>query len=368
MESNDASGSRKPMKRKRGKIQLSVSKDSVLSQSIASDDGCLSLLRKMEFDGSLPRVVGKRTPRVPVDYSNKSMKSPFDVNDGEVAPVAALALTKAAQKGGSPQVSQTLYKRSKQKSSVQSGERMVRLEGTIESRNEKGDYARDTCSALNMEGIGTAKAHLRGENIHGKKVRMKTLENHLHDGGEAHSGMEEGLDFSLKEKVDIEVTNAKPEHFYLESQRKRSKELLSGDESSALDALQTLANVSLMVLASTTEPELSVQLNEEKMTVDEDEKSALPETSTSQNRDESKLLGLEQKVVHAVPAVDVSTSKTSKLRREPVNNTNALVESKEKLPADRSWKRKRKLKVSKPYQCHHLHHSFATDRGMVEVF
>lgn len=50
----------------------------------------------------------------------------MDANDDEVAHVAALALTEAAQRGSSPQVSQRPYRRSEQKSfPVQSWERMV---------------------------------------------------------------------------------------------------------------------------------------------------------------------------------------------------------------------------------------------------
>lgn len=65
----------------------------------------------------------KRTPRVPVSYSykkddrinytslnDKSRESEVDANDVEVEHVAALALTEASQRGGSPQVSQTPYR------------------------------------------------------------------------------------------------------------------------------------------------------------------------------------------------------------------------------------------------------------------
>lgn len=89
--------------------------------------------------GSQPRAVGKRTPRIPVSHSQKrfdrenfispikrSLKSEGNANDDEVAHVAALALTEAAQRGGSPHVSQTQYKRAGQKSSpVQSWVRML---------------------------------------------------------------------------------------------------------------------------------------------------------------------------------------------------------------------------------------------------
>ncbi|XP_016205527.1 protein ALWAYS EARLY 2 isoform X1 [Arachis ipaensis] len=375
-ESIDSPGSRKPVKRKRGKIELGASKDSVHTQSIASNDGCLSLLKRRRFDGSQPRAVGKRTPRVPVYYSYKKderenyvspnkrmLKSVFDANDDEVAHVAALALTEAAKRGGSPQVSQTPHRRSQQKfSPVQSWERMQQsgtvpakfydtsldeefMEGSIESRGaENGEQARDTSSLKDMEGSGTVEVNQKRKKVYRKKERKENVGNHLlDDGGEACSGTEEGLNFSLKEKVDVEVTNAKPQ--------KRSKKLFFGaDESSAVDALHALADLSLMIPASTMESESSVQLKEERTTVDKDEKPAVPEvTSTSQNRDKSKL-SLKQKVVPSVRGVELSSSRKSKVGRTTINDkeSKALFESKELLPTDdKTWKRKRKPMVPK---------------------
>ncbi|MED6120142.1 hypothetical protein PIB30_018353 [Stylosanthes scabra] len=382
-ESIDSPGSRKPVKRKRGKSELGVSKDSVQTQSIASNDGCLSLLKRRRFDGSQPRAVGKRTPRVPVYYSYKKderesyvspnkrlLKSAFDANDDEVAHVAALALTEAAKRGGSPQVSQTPPRRSHQKfSPVQSWERMQQksgtvpakfydasldeefMEGSIESRGaENGEHARDTSSLKEMEGSGTVEVNQKRKKVYRKKERKENVGTLLlDDGGEACSGTEEGLNCSLKEKVDVEVTNAKP--------LKRSKKLFFGaDESSAVDALHALADLSLMIPASTMESESSVQLKEERTTVDKDEKPAVPEvTSTSQNRDKSKH-SLKQKVVPSVPGVELSSSKKSKVGRATVNDNDskALFESKEQLPSDdKTWKRKRKSMVSKVVNAKH---------------
>ncbi|XP_057439379.1 protein ALWAYS EARLY 2-like isoform X2 [Lotus japonicus] len=381
-ESYDAPGAQKPVKRKRGKHKLSASKDSVQSPSkIVSNDGCLSLLKRRRFDGSQPRAVGKRTPRIPVNYSYKKndrenyvsphkrrLKSDLDANDDEVAHVAALALTEAAQRGSSPQVSQRPYRRSEQKSfPVQSWERMPQesetgkfydtsvdeecLEGSVESRGaENGEYARDTSSKMNMEGIGTVEVHQKGKKIYRKKEKRETVGNHLlDDGGEACSGTEEGLSFRLKEKFHTKDTNARLEHTSLKGQRKKSKKLFSGDESSALDALQTLADLSLMIPTSKMESESSILLKEERKNADEIEKSAFPGgTSTSQNRDKCKLTGLKQKFAHTVHGVDVSASKKSKIGRESLIDTKAFFESKEKLPsADRTLKRKRGLMVSK---------------------
>ncbi|KAK7344238.1 hypothetical protein VNO77_13618 [Canavalia gladiata] len=325
--------------------------------------------------GIHPRVVGKRTPRVPVHYYKKDdaenyvspnkrcLKSTVDANDDEVAHVVALALTEAAQRGGSPQVSQTPYRRVEQKSSpVQSGERRhqmsetVRakfhnvsadeefLEGSIESRGaENGEYARDNSSLVDMEGIGTVEVLQRGRKFYRKKERVENVGNQqLDDGGEACSGTEGGLSFSsLKEKVDIEVTNGKLEQFSPKSQRKRNKKLFFGDETPALNALQTLADLSLMMPTCTIESESSVKLKGERMPADKDDKSSLPEaTSTSHKR---------YKLKHSVaPEIELSTSKKSKLGKESAKEANALFESKEQLPfADTAWKRKRKPTVSK---------------------
>lgn len=87
--------------------------------------------------------------------------------------------------------------------------------------------------------------------------------------------------------------------------------------------------------------ESSVQLKGERTIVDKDDKSALPEaSSTSHKRNTVKPC--------VVPGVEASTSKESKLGKESANDSNTLSESKEQLLfADRKWKRKQKTVVSK---------------------
>lgn len=82
----------------------------------------------------------KRTPRFPVSFSHKKdvaetyaspskrgRKLEVDTNDDKVARVAALTLAEASQRGGSPQISQTSYRRTEHitSSPAQSWERMV---------------------------------------------------------------------------------------------------------------------------------------------------------------------------------------------------------------------------------------------------
>ncbi|KAH1259312.1 Protein ALWAYS EARLY 3 [Glycine max] len=164
-ERNDVPGSRQPMKRKCGKIQLSISNDSVQSQSIASKDGCLSLLKKRQFDGIPPWPVAKRTPRFPVNDSKpddrenyvlpnkRNPKSMFDANDDEAAHVVTMASTEAAQRGVSPRVSQNPYKKSKQEFSlVQSGQIMHQESETVPAKfydaSIDEEYLKDKSSSM----------------------------------------------------------------------------------------------------------------------------------------------------------------------------------------------------------------------------
>lgn len=92
--------------------------------------------------GIRPHAVKKRTPRVPVAYSNdqdnsrkyssparQGLKLNADANNNDVAHEIALALTEASHRGGSPLVSWTPKRKAKgtTPSPVRNGERMVRL-------------------------------------------------------------------------------------------------------------------------------------------------------------------------------------------------------------------------------------------------
>lgn len=97
------------------------------------------------------------------------------------------------------------------------------LEGSVESREaENGEYAKDNSSEVLQKG-----------GKYRKRERVENVGNHqLDDGGAACSGTEEGLSFnSLKEKVDVEVTNGKLEQYSPKSQRKRNKKLFFGGNS-----------------------------------------------------------------------------------------------------------------------------------------
>ncbi|XAR63482.1 hypothetical protein NMG60_11023427 [Bertholletia excelsa] len=128
-ESNDGIGSSpKFQKCSRTKYHASSSKGYPRpylshSQPVASSSGCLSLLKRQSV-GNQPRAVGKRTPRYPVSYSfmkvkeekffslaKQGLKTKADANDDGVAHKVALALSDASQRGASPQDSQTPNRR-----------------------------------------------------------------------------------------------------------------------------------------------------------------------------------------------------------------------------------------------------------------
>ena len=108
------------------------------------------------------------------------------------------------------------------------------LDGSIESRGaDNGEYARDNSSLMDMEGTGTVEVLQKGGKLYKKREREKNVGNHqLDDGAEACSGTEEGLSFSsLKEMVDIEVTNEKLEKISPKGGGKRNKKLFFGGNS-----------------------------------------------------------------------------------------------------------------------------------------
>ncbi|XP_031260660.1 protein ALWAYS EARLY 2 isoform X2 [Pistacia vera] len=370
-ESNDASSiPQKSQKRKRGKHQLGASKEDVLmSWSMASTDGCLSLLKRARSDGSQPRAVKKRTPRIPVSYSykkdnrvnytllnNKKQESEVDANDDEVAHVAALALTEASQRGGSPQVSQSPYKRTEhgKSSPVQSWDKTTahaklcaaslseeRSQGRTGSRKpENGFSARDR-SSMPMEGVGTVEVHRKGKKIYRKKMKVEEVRNSLSDdGAEACSGTEEGTS-ALKGKADTEVLNAKHERFPPRGQRKKKKKLFFGDENSSLDALQTLADLSLMFPDSTMESESSAQLKEERTVTDMDDKSSAPEATSTSIPD--KLSGPKEKAMRTITEVEGVIPRKSKQGRYSDIDVEVVTEAKEQPePLSNSMKKRRK--------------------------
>ncbi|XP_021282350.1 protein ALWAYS EARLY 2 isoform X3 [Herrania umbratica] len=387
-ESNEPSEiPQKAQKRKRAKVHLGSSKEDVVQPlSIASSQGCLSLLKKAGLNGIHPHAVRKRTPRVPVSYSyrrddtesdippNKRVKkSETDDNDDEH--VAALTLTGALQRGGSPQVSQTPYKRAecKRSSPVESYDRMSPQPETTKAKLDDSSYecwmegrprgmepvigthARDADPLMDMEVVVTIEGHRKGKKFYRKKMKVEETKNNLSDdGGEACSGTDERIRGStLKGKVDMEISSAKSEQLSPWSQRKRSnKKLVFGDESSSIDALLTLANLSTSMLPTSIMEsglESSVKLKENRITLESVDKSSAPEAaSTGHHRDKIKHLGPKEKVLNSITGVEDATSRKLKVGRNSAMEDNVVSEAKlQPEPTNNSWKRKRKSFSSK---------------------
>ncbi|XP_059285749.1 protein ALWAYS EARLY 3-like [Lycium ferocissimum] len=282
-ESNeDAGTSRKPQKRARVKIQPDVSKTSeAASPTLAATHGCLTLLKKKRSGGSRPRAVGKRTPRFPVSFSyenpmgkkyfspsRRSLKPQADDTDDDMK--IALVLTEASQRGGSPQVSRTLnrWEDSALSSPNETAERKRIKMGTGNGKllsnevdEEEGSMEADTGELLryknDLADTGTiSRTAQKGRRRYGEKLEVDDSgNNHFDDIKEACSGTEGGQRLgAVRGKLEMEATDEKNSRTFLQGFRKRSKKvLLRRDEDSPFDALQTLADLSLMM--PTTENE-----------------------------------------------------------------------------------------------------------------
>ncbi|MBA0875229.1 hypothetical protein Goshw_028221 [Gossypium schwendimanii] len=391
IESNEPSKiPRKTQKRKRVKAHFGSSKEDVfLPQSIASTQGCLSLLKRIGFNGINPHAVGRRTPRVPVSYSYrrddmenynppKKRVKKSEANDNDDEHVAAVTLTGALQRGSCPQFSQRPYKKAECRRStpVQSYDRMLLQSETtkaklpcssskhrIESRHGGkepviGTYIKDTGPTEDMEGAGAVEVREKGKKVYRKKVKAGEFINNLSDdGGEACSGIEEGIiERAVKGKVEMEISRGKSK-LSPWSQRKKSKKIVSGDESASLDALLALANLSTSISpASIIESEVSAKFKEDRIARETDEKpSASEAASTSHRRDDTKHIGPKEKVLNLITEAEDGTSRKSKVGRYSAKDDNVVSEPKQQAEStNNSKKRKSKsfstsqLQISNP--------------------
>ncbi|KAH9624122.1 hypothetical protein KSS87_020587 [Heliosperma pusillum] len=293
-ESNDGVGTvRKPHKRPRGKLQPKMRgldrhlSDGPRSQSLPSSYGCLSLLKRRRPDGNQPRAVGKRTPRIPVRYIHDSiekyisppkqgLKSKLDADndDDDVAHEVALTLAEASHRGGSPQASQTPNRKRETATILPAAFEMS------SAKNTGNEIADDACggSLGSTEGnnrFHREKPHFTGRKIAGTSVQQKPRKSYgkkveIEDGAdhdvddikEACSGTEEGQKFSSFESRNLAFVLPPGQ-----ASKKRSKKVLfGGDESVALDALQSLADLSFMMPSTTAEAESTMPFREGKET------------------------------------------------------------------------------------------------------
>ncbi|KAK6130513.1 hypothetical protein DH2020_035741 [Rehmannia glutinosa] len=328
-ESNDGVGSsRKTQKRARGKVQSTTSKASdeqfvSHSPTIGSSYGCLSLLKKKRSGGSRPRPVGKRTPRFPISFSyenisgdklfsptRQGLKLKANADDDEVAHEIAIALAEASQRGGSPQVSGTPnrraesvmsspFKHAQRKHSVAEMANTKLLAADTDEEDLEGSTEADTGELSRykpMESVSIGTTRQKGRKLEGEKIEVdNNYESHLDDTKEECSGTEEGQrSGTTRGKFDVEVNNTKISRSSMQSQRKKSKKVLFGkDEEPAFDALQTLADLSLMMPIE-NEDESRVQFKDEP---DDhvDESVPLEALPANQPREKRKSSGIRMK-------------------------------------------------------------------------
>ncbi|XP_022722421.1 protein ALWAYS EARLY 3-like isoform X3 [Durio zibethinus] len=369
-ESNEGMGaSKRRPKRSRGKLRDQPSKslykplpDLLHFHSAASSYGCLSLLKRRRSE-SRPRAVGKRTPRVPISFSHDKskgeryfspirpgMKLKVDAVDDNVAHVIALALTEASQRGGSPQVSQTPNRKAETPSPVFNNERMNAESETISAKilgsevdedacelslgsteADNADYSRAKNYSRNIEGTGTVEVQQKGKRYYRRKPEVEeSVNNHLEDTKEACSGTEEGQRLcDLKGKFEAEVADANTSRASTKCLRKRSKKVLFGGvEETSFDALQTLADLSLMMPETAADTESSVLFKEEKNEVVEKTKP---------------------KGNHPVPGAKGTASKQSKQGKLFHHDVHAIPKAKEESHPNNVGMLKRRRKSS-PYK------------------
>ncbi|RLN05151.1 hypothetical protein C2845_PM13G21510 [Panicum miliaceum] len=393
-ESNDSpKTSRKPQKRGRAKFQ-SVSKtsdtrypDQLQSQPASSSYGCLSLLKKKRsgdlFVGNRPRAVGKRTPRVPVasmyhrderGAPNRQAKPDSNNGDDEGAHVAALALAEVYQRGGSPQVSQTPGRsgdrmflspiKSNDRKNADSEMGSSKLHGfqldadypeaSLGSREaETGDYTKGASYLMTNKGSPSGKPQkkVKRSQKRRKKAARKTGDRYEYDR-EACSGTEEGHSGrKVKEEPELETLGRKTA-WPSSTSNKRSRQLFFDDESSALDALHTLADLSVNILqpSSVVESESSAQIKDENKDNDSDGKPSLPAAvSVYEQKDNSKSIAKKLKRQSEIASTDMVTRKKAKHSKDPHHDGSTTSEVKQQgcTCGVKTEKKKRKSSTGK---------------------
>ncbi|XP_042020468.1 protein ALWAYS EARLY 3-like [Salvia splendens] len=381
LESNDGTGSsRKTKKQACGKIQPTTSKsynDQFVShcQVTMPDYGFLPFLKKKRSGGGRPCPVGKRTPRFPVSFpsekfiaeSNVSPRRPglklkVNANDDEVAQEIAIALAEASQKGSSSKVSQTpskiaesvmsspfRYAQSKhsvaettsnQNAAVDEEE----LEGSTEA--ETGELSRYKPSLVESRSPGTVKE--KTKKLKGKKCEIGNNSEHLLDDiKEECSGTEEGQRVgAMTSNFHVEVTDTKISSSSVHSQRKKSKRILYGrDDAPAFDALQTLADLSLLMpMGDEDESRLHFKDGGDDPV---DELLSTESLPIDQKREKRQYSGVRMKGHKPLSSSKVAPSKTSKPGKASVTSS-VPEEDKDLQPSiAKTPKRKQKMQVSK---------------------
>lgn len=352
----------KSKKRSHGLLQQNGGEDQLQSRLAGPSDRPMSQLKRRESDGC---TVRKRTPRFPINHSSRrdnsgNYVSPYkrsqkrEVDD--VAHGAALALTEASQRGGSPQVSQSPYRIDHMKTTPLKGRQKIldtartKLHGNLIDEDcfegssgsggaENGAYPRDASMFTDTENVAAEDVYQKGRKFYSHKD-----DNEFDDGGEACSGTGEGLAVgSIGGKFDIEVADENIEQSSSQGKGKRNKKLFFRDETAGLDALQTLADLSLMIQSSKVDSESPVLKEDKLPTGTSDNNVSGRPGSTGHRRHKTKMSVDKEKLLNEFPRADASKYGKSKAGRESKVDYKALSEGKQlDQSINKSWKRKNK--------------------------
>ncbi|KAL7080946.1 hypothetical protein ACP275_14G010100 [Erythranthe tilingii] len=380
-ENNEGEGSsRKPQKHARGKVQPTTSKASndqfiSHSQTAPSSYGCLSLLKKKRSEGSRPCTVGKRTPRFPVSFSyeningekyvsptRQGLKLKANANDDEVAHQVAIALAEASQRGDSPQVYQTPIRRAesvtlspfrlaKGKHSLAEMANTKILAADMDEEDLEGSPEAGTgelcrVKSYRTESLSVVTVREKAKTLEAKKFEVdNNRENYLDDIKEECSGTEEGQRFGATRG---KLYDAKICRSSRQSQRKKSKKVfLEKDEAHAFDALQTLADLSLMM---PMENEIDTKLQFKEEDVDHvDESVSLEAPPRILQKQKHKHSGVKMKRYQPISSLGAASTKTSNTGKASVFNVTSAPEEDQdphqSIP--KTTRKKQKLLLSK---------------------
>ncbi|KAF8094096.1 hypothetical protein N665_0370s0031 [Sinapis alba] len=252
-----------------------------------SSSGYLPSLKKRRTE-TMPRAVGKRTPRIPVSYTpekdtrerylspvKKSLNQKGDDTDDDMEHEIALALTEASQRGGSTKNPHTPTKKAKMFSPDKKSEivradidmAIAKLRAT-DMEDARCEPSLESTEAENVDNPGSRNKLTNGEDrsaMKGKQYYRRRFGIKEDDSKEACSGTDEAQSLgALDEKFKQEGDDKFLKFTYRSSRRKSKKSLFTADEDTACDALQTLADLSLMMPETATDTESSVQAEEKR--------------------------------------------------------------------------------------------------------
>lgn len=272
-ESNEQGESREPQKHARGKFQSRAYKESddhrSQSHSVSPSNGRPPLLKKRRT-GIVSHAVRKRTPRVPISYPEKefspaakqNLKLSTDTSDDDVAHEIAMVLTEASQRSGSPHVSRVAKRKPEaaRSSLLQDGGEMddhSKLSLGITGADNR-DYNGEKSYLIGRERAGSMEFQGKRKNRHIKKL-------------EDEGGANDHLDNIKAACTGTEKQKLSPRYLSKGSRKRSRKSLFGTDEDPPFDALQTLADLSLMMPSTFSATESSAKGKKEKTKVDSQE-------------------------------------------------------------------------------------------------